>query len=57
MREPPLVVPPDDAESGRGLHLVQACADAWGVVMLREPGASTGGKLLWAECGRTRVTG
>ncbi|WP_316774425.1 ATP-binding protein [Streptomyces sasae] len=39
-----------DAESGRGLHLVQACADAWGVSVLRELGASKGGKLLWAEC-------
>ncbi|MFJ9708187.1 ATP-binding protein [Streptomyces sp. NPDC101234] len=39
-----------DAESGRGLHLVQACAAAWGVSVLRELGASKGGKLLWAEC-------
>ncbi|MFJ3304374.1 ATP-binding protein [Streptomyces sp. NPDC086549] len=37
-------VPPDDAEGGRGLHLVRACADSWGV------GAAKGGKLLWAEC-------
>lgn len=37
-----------DTESGRGLHLVQACADAWGASVLRELG---GGKLLWAECG------
>ncbi|AVH57933.1 MULTISPECIES: ATP-binding protein [Streptomyces] len=43
-------VPPQDAERGRGLHLVRACADAWGVSVLRELGASKGGKLLWAEC-------
>ncbi|MDQ0991705.1 ATP-binding protein [Streptomyces sp. V3I7] len=46
----PVVVPPDDAEGGRGIQLVQACADAWGVSVLRELGASKGGKLLWAEC-------
>ncbi|MER7179528.1 ATP-binding protein [Streptomyces hyaluromycini] len=39
-----------DAESGRGLYLVQACADSWGVSALREPGAARDGKLLWAEC-------
>ncbi|MDO0913738.1 ATP-binding protein [Streptomyces sp. DT2A-34] len=43
-------VPPCDAEHGRGLHLVRACAEATGVSVLREPGASGGGKLLWAEC-------
>lgn len=48
-------VPPEDAEHGRGLHLVRACADAWGVSVLRELGASKGGKLLWAECGRERA--
>lgn len=42
--------PPDDAEHGRGLTLVRACADAWGASVLRELGASKGGKLLWAEC-------
>ncbi|MDX3455689.1 ATP-binding protein [Streptomyces sp. ME02-8801-2C] len=50
-------VPPDDAEGGRGLHLVRACADSWGVSVLRELGAATGGKLLWAECGRTGANG
>ncbi|MDO0934311.1 ATP-binding protein [Streptomyces sp. DG2A-72] len=45
-----VVVPPDDAESGRGLHLVRACADSVGASVLRELGASKGGKLLWAEC-------
>jgi anti-sigma regulatory factor (Ser/Thr protein kinase) len=43
-------VPPEDAEGGRGLHLVRACADAVGASVLRELGASKGGKLLWAEC-------
>ncbi|MGW3952960.1 ATP-binding protein [Streptomyces sp. NPDC004752] len=43
--------PPPDAEHGRGLPLVRACADAWGASVLRKPGASGGGKLLWAECG------
>jgi anti-sigma regulatory factor (Ser/Thr protein kinase) len=48
----PNAAPPShDAEGGRGLHLVRACADATGVSVLREPGASKGGKLLWAECG------
>ncbi|MFE9839867.1 ATP-binding protein [Streptomyces sp. NPDC005551] len=53
----PADVPPQDAESGRGLHLVRACADAWGVSVLRELGASKGGKLLWAECARTGLSG
>ncbi|MFI6007948.1 ATP-binding protein [Streptomyces sp. NPDC051243] len=43
-------VPPDDAEGGRGLHLIRSCADSVGVSVLRELGASKGGKLLWAEC-------
>ena len=43
-------VPPVDGECSRGLHLVRACADSWGVSVLRELGASKGGKLLWAEC-------
>ncbi|KOG36975.1 ATP-binding protein [Streptomyces resistomycificus] len=48
-RDGPL--PSLDAEDGRGLHLVRSCADAWGASVLRELGASKGGKLLWAECG------
>ncbi|MFJ9816936.1 ATP-binding protein [Streptomyces sp. NPDC101151] len=43
-------VVPDDSEGGRGLHLVRACADSWGASVLRELGASKGGKLLWADC-------
>ncbi|MBO4256925.1 ATP-binding protein, partial [Streptomyces griseorubiginosus] len=43
--------PPPHAENGRGIPLVRACADAWGASVLRELGASKGGKLLWAECG------
>jgi hypothetical protein len=41
---------PEDAECGRGLRIVRACADSWGVSVLRELGASRGGKLLWADC-------
>ncbi|MET7480943.1 ATP-binding protein [Streptomyces sp. NPDC005648] len=43
-------LPPGESEGGRGLHLVRACADSVGVSVLREWGASKGGKLLWAEC-------
>ncbi|MEU5093951.1 ATP-binding protein [Streptomyces sp. NPDC020996] len=43
-------VPPPEAEHGRGLPLVRACADAWGATVLRRPDASSAGKLLWAEC-------
>lgn len=46
----PVAVPPPDTETGRGLHLVRACADSWGASVLRELGASKGGKLLWADC-------
>ena len=43
--DPPTVraVPPDDAESGRGLHLVAALAASWGW----EPRAD-GGKVVYA---------
>ncbi|MBT2420830.1 ATP-binding protein [Streptomyces sp. ISL-22] len=47
----PAAPPPPDSEGGRGLHLVQACADTWGASLLSELGTSKGGKLLWAECG------
>jgi anti-sigma regulatory factor (Ser/Thr protein kinase) len=43
-------VPPEMSEmseSGRGLHLVRACADTWGAYA---PSGGRGGKLLWAEC-------
>ncbi|MFD5008065.1 ATP-binding protein [Streptomyces mutabilis] len=50
--EQTVTAPPADAEGGRGLQLVRACADAVGVSVLRELGASKGGKLLWAECRR-----
>ncbi|MEU6231218.1 ATP-binding protein [Streptomyces sp. NPDC047042] len=46
----PVVVPPEDGECGRGLYLVRACAESLGVSVMRELGASKGGKLLWAEC-------
>ncbi|MFG2027565.1 ATP-binding protein [Streptomyces sp. NPDC048825] len=39
-----------DAENGRGLQLVRACADAWGASAPPELGGTEGGKLLWAEC-------
>jgi len=45
-----VVVPDQEAEGGRGLPRMRACADSWGVSVLRELGASRGGKLLWAEC-------
>ncbi|MFI6491508.1 ATP-binding protein [Streptomyces sp. NPDC050564] len=50
--EAPPRAAPADAEHGRGLPLVRACADSWGASVLRELGASKGGKLLWAECAR-----
>ncbi|KUN80204.1 ATP-binding protein [Streptomyces griseoruber] len=41
------VVPPDlGGENGRGLHLLRAYADTWGVTEL----GGSGGKVLWAEC-------
>ncbi|MEU3256129.1 ATP-binding protein [Streptomyces sp. NPDC006997] len=44
--------PPPDAEHGRGIPLLQSCADTWGASVLHGLGTSEGGKLLWAECGR-----
>ena len=40
-----------DAECGRGLQLVRACAEDLGVSVLRDLGVSAGGKLLWVDCG------
>jgi anti-sigma regulatory factor (Ser/Thr protein kinase) len=40
--------PVETAEHGRGLHLVRACADAWGAYVMED--AACAGKLLWAEC-------
>ncbi|MFY1677663.1 MULTISPECIES: ATP-binding protein [unclassified Streptomyces] len=52
-----------EAEGGRGLALVRACADDIGGRVLEGSGgeSSRGGKLLWAECrsspGRPRGAG
>jgi hypothetical protein len=39
------------SESGRGLALVRAYADAWGASLLGGEEGASGGKALWAECG------
>lgn len=44
--------PPPGTEHGRGLHLVQAYADAWGAHLLGDAPTEARGKLLWAECTR-----
>jgi anti-sigma regulatory factor (Ser/Thr protein kinase) len=44
-RLPEAQAPRPDAESGRGLHLVEALADRWGVTGERFPR-----KTVWAEC-------
>ncbi|MFF0695615.1 ATP-binding protein [Streptomyces tendae] len=46
----PFAQPPWDAESGRGLRLVQAYADSWGGWSLGDDVLPRGaGKLLWFE--------
>ncbi|WP_274560177.1 ATP-binding protein [Streptomyces spiramyceticus] len=42
--------PEDGAEGGRGLHLVQLCADSWGAYPIATGLPGQGGKLLWVEC-------
>ncbi|MFD0315673.1 ATP-binding protein [Streptomyces flavalbus] len=44
--------PPPDAENGRGIPLVQSCADTWGAATPHGLGTPEVGKLLWAECWR-----
>jgi anti-sigma regulatory factor (Ser/Thr protein kinase) len=44
--EPPPSPPPDNADKGWGLFLVEQLADAWGV--------GEGGKGVWFEIGRDR---
>ncbi|MEU7281792.1 ATP-binding protein [Streptomyces sp. NPDC045431] len=44
--------PGEDDERGRGLHLVQSCADNWGAYELQGGLHGRPGKLLWVECGR-----
>jgi anti-sigma regulatory factor (Ser/Thr protein kinase) len=39
-------------EYGRGLQLVQMCADSWGAYHLGGGRPARGGKLLWVECVR-----
>ncbi|MBT2401635.1 ATP-binding protein [Streptomyces sp. ISL-100] len=54
--KPPTLLPflpePDDSTGGRGLLLVQLCADNWGGFSV---GAGLGGKLLWFELGQPDV--
>ncbi|KPI13645.1 hypothetical protein OK074_8750 [Actinobacteria bacterium OK074] len=45
-----LAAPADGAEGGRGLQVVRACAESWGVSVMRQWGASWGGKVLWVDC-------
>jgi hypothetical protein len=44
---PALIEADDDAESGRGLFLVQAFSERWGSY----PTPQMGGKVVWALCG------
>jgi anti-sigma regulatory factor (Ser/Thr protein kinase) len=46
---PVLIEADDDAESGRGLFLVQALSERWGSY----PTPQRGGKVVWAVCGTT----
>ena len=46
---PPTAAPPDD-ESGRGLHLIEACADDWGWFQVNGPRGGHG-KYVWCEIG------
>jgi anti-sigma regulatory factor (Ser/Thr protein kinase) len=46
-RSPELTEPGADAESGRGLFLVQAFSERWGAY----PTPHLGGKVVWAQCG------
>ncbi|MCW2872477.1 MAG: putative regulatory protein [Streptomyces oryziradicis] len=48
--EPPAYVPlTDDAEGGRGLHLVNGLAEEWGYCVLGEEVFGLAGKLVWAD--------
>jgi len=40
--------PVENAENGRGLHIVRECAEAWGAYVMED--AVCVGKLMWAEC-------
>ncbi|GAA0433862.1 ATP-binding protein [Streptomyces luteireticuli] len=47
--------PDDEAERGRGLGLVQRCADSWGGFALRDQPQGLVGKLIWFELGAAAV--
>ncbi len=42
---------PATAETGRGLHLVRACADDWGWFLLGDDIFGARGKYVWCELG------
>ncbi|KRV46868.1 hypothetical protein AQ490_08790 [Wenjunlia vitaminophila] len=44
-----------DSTDGRGLTLLDACADRWGVVTAWRPGSGTPGKSVWFELSGARV--
>jgi anti-sigma regulatory factor (Ser/Thr protein kinase) len=48
-RQPSAAVPPQDATSGRGLLLVEALADRWGIE------GTTNGKVVWFELPIARI--
>jgi anti-sigma regulatory factor (Ser/Thr protein kinase) len=52
-RRPACQDPEPDAESGRGLQLIEALAAQWGCW----PQAGPGGKIIWAVCSQSRQPG
>ncbi|WP_171169884.1 ATP-binding protein [Streptomyces sp. I05A-00742] len=48
---PPVDAAGQEAEQGRGLGLVQWCADSWGGFTLRDQPQGLVGKLIWFELG------
>ena len=41
----------DDAVRGRGLRMVRACSEGWGLSAMVEQGIHLGGKPVWVDCG------